>query len=158
MQDTNVFRAERIHHKNGAVNDDGFIMNRPLDSIESFILLPEMKYRNCPEDLEERFVKFLGETLPKDAETDIILVWVSRKTAKRIDAKPIHGSQRIIKGIFDALLRDLCPQFKDDGKFVKYECIDNYELRREFISFFDELFVLELGKLRKVIDDAISAM
>ena len=154
MPNTDVCRAERIHRKNGAVNDDGFIMNRPLDSIESFIPLPEMKYCNYPEYIEEHFVDILGV----DAEAEIILVYVSGRTAKRIDAKPIYGSQRIIKTIFDTLLRDPCPQFKDDGNFVKYGCIDNYEFRREFISFFDELFVLGLGKLREVIDDTISAM
>ena len=142
----------------GAVDSDYFIMNQPLDRIDSFTPLPEMTYRECPEDLEERFDDIVGVTLPKDAETEDILIWTSDTAAKRLDAKPIHGSHTPLNSEVVAKLHKKYTQFKGEGRFFKYECIDNFELRREFISFFDELVVLEPEHLRKEIDDAISTL
>lgn len=141
----------------GAVDSDDFIMNQPLDRIESFKLVPEMKYRECSEDLEERFEDIVGVTLPVDAEPQDILVWADDMTYKRIDAKPIHYTHTVQKRK-DHELRELYPQFGDKGKFIKYKCIINRELKRDFISYQEGLVVLEPKKLREDIKKTLVSM
>lgn len=141
----------------GAVDSDGFIMNQPLDRIESFKPMPEMKYRECPEELEERFEDIVGVTLPENEVPQEILIWADDLTYKRIDAKPIHYTHTVMKRK-DHEYRAQYPQFGDKGKFIKYKCIINKELKRDFISYQEGLVVLEPKKLRDEIREIITDM
>lgn len=141
----------------GAVDSDGFIMNQPLDRIERFEPRPDKKYRDCPEELEERFEDIVGVTFYQDRPVDSILLWASDKTAPRLDAKPIHSSHVRVKS-GDAELRQQYPQFGNSGSFFRYSCIRNFELKRELISYLDGLVVLEPQDLRDEIKELISNM
>lgn len=140
----------------GAADSDGFILNFALDRIDSYIALPDKKYKACSDDLEERFEDIVGVTLPKDSTTEHIVFWVSDEEAPYIETKPIHGSQTSIKN--DTAYRVKYPDFSESGRFFSLDCIVNYELKRELMSFFDGLVVLEPANLRADLQLKIISM
>lgn len=133
----------------GAADSDMKILNFPLDRIDNVEALPERKYVECSEDLQERFEDIVGVTL-KDTPVEHILCWVSDRSKGYIDTKPIHGSYTPIKGDGEQQLRNEFPQYQG-GLFFTLDCINNYELIRELCSYGKELIVLR--SYGKVADD-----
>ena len=77
----------------GAADSDGKILNFALDRIDKVEPLPEKKYKECPDDLYDRFEDIVGVTLYEDRPVEHILCWVSDAMKGYVDTKPIHGSQ-----------------------------------------------------------------
>ena len=100
-----------------------------------------------PDDgIEDRFDDIVGVTLPQDAQVEKILLWVSESQYPYIETKPLHGSQRIIRG---ARAEQLYKDYGfDDGHFVEICCIINTELKQLIASFIDQVVVLTPTSLR----------
>lgn len=107
--------------------EDGAILNFALDRIDDFRPVPNVKYIEPNEDLESRFDDIVGVTLYKDKPVEDILLWVNDVGSPYIKTKPLHGSQRVVKGDDDKSLREKYPVLQG-GSFFRLQCILNYEL------------------------------
>lgn len=126
----------------GAADSDLKILTFALDRINKVEPLPEKKYIECPEELNEHFDDIVGVTLYEDRPVEHILIWVSDFSKGYVDTKPIHGSYTPIKGDVEQQLRLKYPQLQD-GLFFTLDCIPNFELIRELCSYGKELIVLQ---------------
>jgi hypothetical protein len=68
-------------------------------------------------------------------------LWVSNEQYPYVATKPIHGSQREIKGDRLKELKELYA-ILGEGHFIELECIINYELKQLLMSMMDRLVVL----------------
>ena len=125
----------------GAADSDKKILSFPLDRIDKVESLPHRKYRECPENLMERFEDIVGVSLYEDRPVEHILCWVSDASKGYVDTKPIHGSYTPIKKEKEQQLRAEYPQLQG-GRFFTLDCIRNYELIRELSSYGKDLIVL----------------
>ncbi len=147
----------------GAADKDGKILNFALDRIDKVTPMPEVKYSPCEVDLAERFEDIVGVTLYEDRAIEHIVFWVGDKSKDYIITKPIHESQKTLKGDADEELRMNYTQLKDGG-FFSIDCIPNYELIRELCSFGKELLVLGptsvqedvFNRIRQMYDDYLT--
>lgn len=126
----------------GAADSDMKILNFPLDRIDNVEALPERKYVECPEDIQERFDDIVGVTFYEERPVEHILFWVSDASKDYVDTKPLHGSQTLQQGETEVRLRSQYTQL-EGGAFYTIDCICNYELIRLLCSFGKELLVLE---------------
>ena len=125
----------------GAADSDKKILTFPLDRINEVEPLPERKYIECSEDLADRFEDIVGVTLYEDRPVEHIIFWVNDASKGYVITKPIHGSQKLLKGEKDQRLRNQYPQL-ESGAFFTIDCIRNYELIRELCSYGKDLIVL----------------
>lgn len=134
----------------GAADSDNKVLTFPLDRIDKVGPLPKMKYRKCPENLKERFEDIVGVTLYEDRECEHIVFWVSDIAKGYVITKPIHESQKQMKGEKEQKLRSAYSMF-EGGLFISIDCIPNYELIRELCSFGGNLVVLSPESVRTEI-------
>lgn len=133
-----------------SASDTGRILTFPLDRINDFSIDSHATYLSAPEDLQERYEEIIGVTYNEDSLLQEIVFWVSNNSKDYIITKPIHGSQKTIRGVMDSQLRNSFPQLKD-GKFFRIECRKNYELIRELISFGKDLIVISPSQIKDII-------
>lgn len=136
--------------------EDGYILNFALDRIDDVDPMPSVKYMESEEGLEERFYDIVGVTLPQDAQVEKILLWVSESQYPYIETKPLHGSQRIIRGVRAEQLHKYYGF--DDGHFVEISCIVNTELKQLIASFIDQVVVLTPTTLRNEMAERVEAL
>lgn len=141
----------------GVAGGDAKILNFALDRINGVTALPEVKYRQCDEDLTGRFEDIVGVTLYEDRDVEHILFWASNQSKDYISTKPIHGSQCRYKGYKEEEYRSKYPSL-EDGAFFSIDCIPNYELIRELSSFGKELVVLSPSSIQNEIFDRVKSM
>lgn len=141
----------------GAADSDMKILHFALDRIDDVEPLPEKKYIECTEDLSERFEDIVGVTLYEDRSIEHIVFWVSDTSKDYVTTKPIHESQKLIKGKAEIELGERYPHL-EGGLFFSIDCIPNYELIRELCSFGKELIVLEPLSIKDEIINRISMM
>lgn len=141
----------------GAADEDMAILYFALDRIDGFEPQPHLAYKECGEDLDERFDDIIGVTLPHGKQAEDILLWASDREYPFITTKPLHGSQRTAGEEETQRLREQYPMLCG-GRFLHLECIENFELRRELCSFGDGLLVLAPKHLREELLQGISAM
>lgn len=127
-------------------SDEGQILNFPLDRIDGFNPMPQLDYVEPSEDLESRFEDIVGVTLYKDRQVEDILIWVADSSYPYIKTKPLHGSQREVCTGEESSLREAYPQLVG-GRFLKLQCILNFELEQLLMSYMDLLVVLAPSKL-----------
>ena len=137
--------------------EDGTILNFALDRIDDFKPMPHIDYIEPDEDLESRFDDIVGVTLFKDKPTEDILLWVNEEGFQYVKTKPLHGSQRDVKGEDEKLVRKKYPTLQG-GRFFRLKCILNYELRQLLMSKMDQLVVLEPAVLKDDLVDRIKKM
>lgn len=126
--------------------EDGYILNFALDRIDDIEQMSNIKYMEPDDGIEERFDDIVGVTLPQDAQVEKILLWVSDTQYPYIETKPLHGSQRIIRGArAERLYKDYG---FDDGHFVEISCIIDTELKQLISSFIDQVVILTPTSLR----------
>lgn len=114
--------------------EDGYVLNFALDRIEGFDPMPEKKYCECDEYLEDRFEDIVGVTLPKGGQLDEIVLWVADSLYPYIVSKPLHSSQVEIadEEALGRLRERNC--HLSGGRFFRYECIINYELINSILA------------------------
>lgn len=120
----------------GAAYDTGKILNFALDRILSIQVLPEYEYKPSPDDLSERYEDIIGITYNEESPIYEIIFWGSDASAPYIRTKPLHGSQKEVRGEREKVLRE---QFylQEAGALFTIECRENYELIRELTCFTD---------------------
>ena len=142
----------------GAADSDGKILNFALDRIDKVEPLPEKKYKECPDDLYDRFEDIVGVTLYEDRPVEHILCWVSDAMKGYVDTKPIHGSYTPIKGEKEQQYRAEYPQLQG-GMFFTLDCINNFELIRALCAYGKDLIVLRSdGTVADDVRKSISEM
>lgn len=136
--------------------EDGYILNFALDRIDDIEQMSNIKYMESDDGIEERFDDIVGVTLPQDAQVEKILLWVSESQYPYIETKPLHGSQRIIRGArAERLYKDYG---FDDGHFVEISCIINTELKQLIASFIDQVVILTPMSLRAEMVDQLNGL
>ena len=139
-----------------SASDSGRVLTFPLDRIDNFSYNSGDKYMSAPDDLYERYEEIIGVTYLDNSPLQEITFWVSDNSKNYVITKPIHGSQKTIRGEIDSQLRSTYPSLKD-GQFFQIECRENYELIRELTSFGPELVVLSPAKLKHNIQSQLKS-
>ena len=137
--------------------EDGTILNFALDRIDDFEPMPHIDYIEPDEDLESRFDDIVGVTLFKDKPTEDIVLWVNEEGYQYVKTKPLHGSQRDVKGEEDKAVRERYPALQG-GRFFRLQCILNYELEQLLMSKMNQLVVLEPATLKDSLINRIKKM
>ena len=137
--------------------EDGTILNFALDRIDDFKPMPHIDYIEPDEDLESRFDDIVGVTLFKDKPTEDILLWVNEEGFQYVKTKPLHGSQRDVKGEEDKTMREKYPALQG-GRFFRLQCILNYELEQLLMSKMNQLVVIEPTTLKDSLINRIKKM
>ncbi len=140
-----------------AAEDTGKILNFALDRIGSVEMLPTHHYVEYDGDLNERFEDIVGVSLYDNRPVQTILFWVSDRSKDYVATKPIHESQKHYRNEKEAELRRRYPML-EGGAFFSIDCIENYELIRELISFREDLIVLSPDNIRDTVMERITAM
>lgn len=138
-----------------AADDTGRILTLALDRIEHVEPLPGKVYRQYDGDLNERFEDIIGVTLYDNRLLQTIFFWVSDHSKDYVLTKPLHESQRNIRGEREDELRHQYPMLAG-GRFFSIECIENYELIRELSSFGADLLVLSPNDIRQKVFDRVA--
>ncbi len=141
----------------GAADTDGKILSFAIDRLDEVKALPEHTYKKCTHDLEERFEDIVGVTFYEDRPISHIVFWVSNSSKDYIITKPIHESQKSVKGDKENTLHEQFPQLQD-GAFFSIDCIENYELIRELSSFGKDLIVLSPSNIQGKVYERITLM
>lgn len=134
----------------GASDEDGKILCFALDRIVEVQICNAVKYRECPENIFERFEDIIGVTLYEDRNIEHIMFWVSDISKNYVMTKPLHESQIHNTKESDDEQRIKYPQL-DGGAFFSIDCVPNYELIRELCSFGKELIVLSPATIQDEI-------
>lgn len=140
----------------GAAYDTGRILNFALDRILVIKILTGYEYHTAPDDLNERYEDIIGITYNDESPLYEIVFWTSDVSAPYIRTKPLHGSQKELKG---ELAADIHKNFdlSADGAIFSIECKGNYELIRELTNFAD-LKVLSPEPIVKAVKERISRL
>lgn len=141
----------------GAADKDGFILQFALDRVESFTPIPTREYKDCTVDLDERFEDMVGVSLPINAETQRIALWIAVDEYPYIETKPLHGSQKRMK-FEDVLMWKNKFQNLGEGVFIELNCIVNVELIQLLMSFSSDVVVLFPVSLRDELVNRITIM
>ena len=137
--------------------EDGYILTFALDRIDSFEVAGGKKYIDPSDDLTERFEDIVGVTVYKDAPIEKILLWVSDRQWPYIATKPLHNSQRQLKGTKAELLRKKFSMLQG-GVFIEIRCLINYELAQLLMSLMDQIVVLAPDNLRMDLQERVSKL
>lgn len=129
---------------------EDFVMNLPLDRIESFAPVYDVKYKDCQIDLDERFEDIVGVTYYENKPVERILFAVSWQSVNYIRTKPLHSSQAELTADDQEKMRAKYPEMTD-RTFFTLDCIPNYELHTLLYSFGKRLVVLSPEWLREDI-------
>ncbi len=140
-----------------AACDTGKILTFPLDRIDNFNESYVQKFIPIPQDFDEYFEDIVGVTYNEDAPLEEIILWVSDKSKDYVLTKPIHGSQILIRGSQDDVLRAQYPRLIG-GSYFKIKCKENYELLRELISFGAELVVISPATIVTKLESRLRCM
>lgn len=141
----------------GATDDDGTILTFALDRIDEVEPLPEKKYKECPENLNDRFEDIVGITYYADRPISHIVFWCSNDSQDYVTTKPLHGSQILYQGEEAERLRALYPSL-EGGSFFSIDCIENFELITLLCSYGQNLIVLEPTHIQENILKKLSQM
>lgn len=129
-----------------------------LDRIESLpVVVPDRKFIPYRGNIFDHFKDVVGVTVYPEKVVQHIIFWVSNVSHNYVRTKPIHHSQKLIKGSEEKALRKQYPYFSDKGgKFFSIDCKENRELFRELISYGRDLFVLEPQSIRDEMSQWVS--
>ena len=141
----------------GSTNNDGTILTFALDRIDKVEPLPEKKYKECHEDLNERFEDIVGITYHANRPVSHILFWCSNDAQDYVITKPLHGSQIQYHGEKEKRLQAQYPSL-EGGSFFSIDCIENFELITLLCSYGQNLIVLEPTHIQETIIERVSQM
>ena len=141
----------------GTANNDGTILTFALDRIDKVEPLPEKKYKECHEDLNERFEDIVGITYHANRPVSHILFWCSNDALDYVITKPLHGSQIQYHGEEEKRLHAQYSSL-EGGSFFSIDCIENYELITLLCTYGQNLIVLEPMHIQETILERISQM
>jgi len=140
-----------------AADSDQKILNFSLDRIDKVIPMGGYEFIEPKEDFMERFEDIIGVTLYEDSPVYKIYFWVSKLSMSYVSTKPLHDSQRCLRGDKEAEMRKRFPML-EGGAFFRIDCKENYELIRELTSFGNDLIVLEPTEIQERVYKRIESM
>jgi predicted DNA-binding transcriptional regulator YafY len=112
--------------------------NLAIDRIISFKEMQHPFLENTIIDWNEYFDDIIGVTKPAGADIEKVVLQFKGLTAKYIETKPIHGSQK--------------PKWIDKNTLeIRLKIILNYEFERFVLSYADNVKVIEPEKLRNTV-------
>ena len=138
-----------------AAEKDDKLLTFALDRIVFIETLPAYIYKEYDGNLQERYEDIVGVTLYENMPLEHMVFWVSEESKHYVMTKPIHESQRHYTHERESELRKIYPMLIN-GAFFSVDCIVNYELIRELMSFGKELLVLEPQNIKNEIIEKIS--
>ncbi len=134
--------------------DSDFIMNLPLDRIESYTLRKDIPYKECPVNLEDRFDDIVGVTYYEDRKLERILFAISNRSVDYIRTKPLHPSQTELTAEEQSEMHKRYPRL-ERFVFFTIDCIQNYELVSLLHGFGRNLVVLSPEHLKAEIKEEL---
>ena len=140
-----------------AADSDQKILNFSLDRIDGVKPLGGYVFIEPQNNLMERFEDIIGVTLYEDSPVYKIYFWVSERSNSYVSTKPLHDSQRCLRGDNEAEMRKRFPML-EGGAFFRIDCKENYELIRELTSFGNDLIVLEPTEIQERVYKRIESM
>ncbi|MBD5263616.1 MAG: WYL domain-containing protein [Bacteroides sp.] len=132
-----------------------------LDRMSRISKYANATYKCANISIDKILEDVIGINFKKDDKPEDIIFWISNKSSNFVLSKPMHHTmvkidiEEVRKVVPEDVLYTL-PQ--KTGVFIKMKCIINYELRREMMSFREELIVLAPNKLRDEIKGIIKRM
>ena len=125
--------------------EDNKLFNLALDRIEAIEPNNNIPYLKCDVDFADYFNDVIGVTKPEGSEPQEIILQVEKGEYPYIESKPIHPSQ---DELFDS---------PDGDNYVRISLYvhDNYELRREILSYGSKVTVISPQSLRDKIADEL---
>ena len=133
------------------------LLNFALDRIDGFKPMPHIDYVEPGEELENRFDDIVGVTLKKELSVENILIWADDNCTPYIKTKPLHGSQRNVRGDEEKMLREKYPILQG-GCFFRMKCILNHEIEQLIMSYMDQAVVLEPSVLSDSLRERIKKL
>lgn len=131
--------------------DPNFIANFALDRMDSdFEYLEDIPFVETKLDLKMYFDEIVGMTLRSDEEVEYIYYAVAPTQVEYVRTKWIHRTQMELEGEELKNYRSMYPSLEDWG-FFSIECRPNFELYTLFVSFGENLVVLEPTRIREKI-------
>lgn len=127
-----------------------FLLNLPLDRIESYAEVPGKEYLDYPGDIDAHFDDIIGVTYYENEEKEIILFAIANDDAPYIRTKKIHWTQDECSEDEQLLYHQRYP-FMEKYTFFTITCIPNYELKRLLCGFGSRLVVLSPDSIVKGI-------
>lgn len=118
-----------------------FLINLPLDRIESYAEVPGKEYLDYPGDIDAHFDDIIGVTYFEKEEKETILFAISNSDAPFIRTKKIHWTQEECSLQEQSLFHRTYPRL-EQYTFFTITCIPNYELKRLLCGFGSKLLVL----------------
>lgn len=144
----------------GFENND--IHHYALDRIQGLNKSRKRKdYIEPTKSIDDILSNVIGISFKKEDEVEEIIFWVSDESSDFVSKKPIHESMEKIYDIeaeFKVKKEFFEKLPKKKGEFFKMNCIINYELIREMMSFRDALVVLKPNALRVDIKNILNKM
>lgn len=140
----------------GYDEEEGCVSRYTLDRITKLQETAEIKYRAADMNMDEILQDVVGVSV-EDTEILNILFWVSDVSADYVSKKYIHHSQKEVTK--EEAEQIACPPLDYvGGKFFTIQCKENYELRREMLSFGPALVVLTPEHLRATLRSQLKDM
>jgi len=136
-------------------NTDNKVLTFALDQLDTITQCPTNVYKEYDGDLNERYEDIVGITYFEDKPVEHIVFWVSDNSMTYVLTKPIHESQKHYTGDNESALRKQYSSLQG-GAFYSIDCIVNYELVRELMSFGPDLLVLEPTSLTNEIVEKLN--
>ena len=125
-----------------------FIATFPLDRISpEFEYLDDEPYLETPLDLKARFEEIVGVTLLQEEEVEDIYFAVSKKSLPYIQTKFLHGTQIELDEDSQKIFKKKYPSLKD-WRFFSIECRPNTELLARFLSYGENIVLVEPQTLK----------
>ena len=116
--------------------EHGFLMNLALDRIQSIEEAQTQFLENTTIDFSEYFEDVVGVSIPKDSETETVVLEITKERWPYIETKPLHGSQKVLE-------RNV------ENVRIQLNIKVNYELLAMLISYMDALEVIGPESLRE---------
>jgi predicted DNA-binding transcriptional regulator YafY len=130
-----------------------FLINLPLDRIESYKEVPGKEYLDYPGDIDAHFDDIIGVTYYENEEKETIIFAITNDDAPYIRTKKIHWTQEECSIDEQKEYHQKYPLLKSYS-FFTITCIPNYELRRLLSGFGRKLVVLSPKSLvDKIYED-----
>lgn len=131
--------------------EDEQIKHYALDRITKLSKCSKPNYKVPDKTIDQILEHVVGIIFKETDSVEEIIFWVSSKSSDFVSKKPIHHSMKTLTAEevgnkVDEKILGRLPKKK--GVFYKMNCIINYELRREMMSFGRELIVLHPSQLR----------
>ena len=135
-------------------------------AVDRILSIKEMEdnkfhYRKADKSIDEILKNVIGVSFDKDAPVEEIIFWVSYKSSDFVVKKPIHETMEEVDyySALNKVGKEIMAKIPaKKGIYLKMECIINYELKREMMSFGEELIVLYPNSLRDDIKRALGGM